>query len=138
MCGRLPVGKEFLNVYAELVGAAMCQGRRRPQDAGSRRAAADGVARAGTWRVVCNDRQICHGLHKQLRDTGPIDVEPSGGNVTRRVAGYLAVIKFDAMNRQAVVAPVQRDQKPARAPFSLRRQEALSSSVKLLTQERMS
>jgi hypothetical protein len=24
MCGRLPVGKVFVDVYAELVGAAMC------------------------------------------------------------------------------------------------------------------
>ncbi len=50
-------------------------------------------------RVGCNNGREGHRLHKYLHHTGPIDAEPSGGNVPYRVAGFLAAIEIDAIKR---------------------------------------
>ncbi len=50
-------------------------------------------------RVGCNNGREGHRLHKYLHHADPIDVEPSGGNATHRVAGFLAAIEIDAIKR---------------------------------------
>ncbi len=40
-----------------------------------------------------------YGLNNHLHHAGPIDTEPSGGDVAHRVAGFLAAIGIDTIER---------------------------------------